>query len=348
MNTLFRLCCLLLALFIAPAWAVECYQNNAGGLTSVTATLPAFTIPNDAQIGKKIWESPDINITVYCQNASGWRIIETTEEVYAWVKLPELNGSDVLNNPYFTFGVTYNGADHEGIREGIPTHTCMDRYSDSSKAYHAPDCNGTTLQKNITFPARFRLYAKLKAFPPDDKTIYDFGPINVLQFDGQGQVDTSSTHNLRYYIDGLDNIHFLDCSVDIRIDPESQNVDFGQVISTLVATSPPRQPFSVSTVKDQAAGCTEQFDVTTSFYTDDTLYDATHLDMGNGLLMRILDTTTHRDVEYNQYAAFATYVPGESTTVVTHDYIAELTKNPTKDIEDGPFSKSLIIKINYQ
>ncbi|MGG1929179.1 hypothetical protein ABFY58_25420 [Enterobacter soli] len=87
--------------------------------------------------------------------------------------------------------------------------------------------------------------------------------------------------------------------------------------------------------------------MTTSFYTTDTLYDDTHLDMGNGLLMRINDQTGNYDIQYNQYQDFATYAPGTPDTV-THDYIAELTKNPGKDVVEGPFSKDLVIKVNYQ
>ena len=69
--------------------------------------------------------------------------------------------------------------------------------------------------------------------------------------------------------------------------------------------------------------------------------------MGNGLLMRINDKTINSDIVYNQYANFASYIPGSAATV-THNYIAELTKHPTKSLVEGPFSKDLIIKINYQ
>lgn len=46
----------------------------------------------------------------------------------------------------------------------------------------------------------------------------NFGIVNVLQFDGEGGANMSSNaKNLRYVITGLDNISFLDCSVDVRI-----------------------------------------------------------------------------------------------------------------------------------
>ncbi|MBV8041065.1 pilus assembly protein [Pluralibacter sp.] len=330
------------------AFAVDCYQNAKGGATAMTATLPTFTIPANTPPGQKVWESPDINVTVYCDNASGWSQNNQTEDIFAWIKLAAFNSDDVLNNPYLTFGVTYNGVDHEINGEGIDTRACLDKYEPYyAGIWHDPVCNGSTLQKDITFNARFRLYVKLKAMPTTDIT-WDLGKVNVLQFDGEGGANLlSNAKNLRYYIDGLDHIDFLDCSVDIRIYPENQIVDFGQVFENSIPTRPSQAPFSVSTIRDASAGCTEQFDVSTSFYTDDTLYDSKHLDMNNGLLMRITDKTTGGDIDYNQYQTFATYIPGQAAATVTHDYIAELTRKPGSTLTMGPFSKDVIVKINY-
>lgn len=189
---------------------------------------------------------------------------------------------------------------------------------------------------------------KLKAIPATSDTVYDFGSINVLQFDGSGGANLqSNAKNLRFNIDGLSNVRFLDCSVDIKVFPESQVVSFKQIDNSSIRTSPATEPFSISTIKDMSAGCTQQFDVQTSFYTDDVLYDATHLDMDNGLLLKIIDEEDHAAIEYNQYKAFTTYIPGQASDTITHEYTAELTKNPTKEVSIGPFSKDLIIKLNY-
>lgn len=338
---------LLLCSLSTSVWAVDCYQNASGGTTSYTAVLPPFAVPSNAAPGQKIWESSDINITVYCDNAINWTTQNPSEDVFAWVELSAFNSSDILNNPYFTFGVTYNGVDYEGIDVGIDTGMCLDRYEFTSGGYPNKKCNGSTVQKNVTFGARFRLYIKLKAFPANTDDTYDFGLINVLQFDGSEGANTrAGAKNLRYNIDGLNNIRFLDCNVDIKIYPESQNVNFGSIPIGSLLSSAITEPFSVSTIRDATAECSDQFDVTTSFYTDDILYDATHLDMGNGLLLRLIDKTANFDVQYNQYQEFASYSPGDHATV-THEYIAELTKDPAKEVDMGPFSKSMVIKINY-
>ncbi|EKS6888880.1 pilus assembly protein [Enterobacter bugandensis] len=338
---------LLLLLFSSSSWAVDCYQNHKGGATVYTANLPSFTVPSNAVVGSKIWESSDVNVTVYCDNASGWSKTNQTEDLFAWIKLSAKNSADVLNNPYFTFGVTYNGADHEMNDEGIDTGACLDKYEPYYDGiWHNPVCNGITMQKSITFPARFRLYVKLKAFPDDPDTVYNFGSVNVLQFDGEGGANlASNAKNLRYNIDGLDHVHFLDCGVDIQIFPENQIVDFGQVNNIDVNNQ--KAPFSVSTIRDATAACSQQFDVTMSFNTDD-LFDTSHVDMGNGLVMQIRDETLGQDILMNTYYPFATYFPDGRASIVTHNYMAKLTKNPNREVEVGPFSKDIILKINYE
>ncbi|ECG8517572.1 pilus assembly protein [Salmonella enterica subsp. salamae] len=347
MKTIILLLCSLFFWISSSAWAVNCYQNTKNGLTTINNTLPSFTIPSNAVLGSKIWESSDINVTVYCDDAAGWTQNNQTEDIFAWIKLSAKNSSDVLNNPYFIFGVTYNGADHEGINEGIDTGVCLDKYKQLYDGlWYDPVCNGSTLQKNITFQARFRLYVKLKGFPADPDAVYNFGKVNVLQFDGEGGANlTPNAYNLKYNIDGLDHVHFLDCGVDIQIFPESQVVDFGHVNNVDVWSQ--KASFSVSTIRDATAECSQQFDVTMSFNTDD-LYDTSNVDMGNGLLMQIRDETLGKDLLMNTYYPFATYYPNSSANTVTHNYTAKLKKNPGRGIEVGPFSKDIVLKINYQ
>ncbi|UGD64099.1 fimbrial protein [Escherichia coli] len=348
MITLFRLLAILCLFYNVSVYAVNCYQDQRGGNTQIRGTLPSFRIPENAQPGQKIWESDDVNVTVYCDNATGWRADDPAENIYAWIKMPAINSADILNNPYLTFGVTYNGVDYEDSDVGIDTFACLDKYEQYyGGIYHDPVCNGSTLQKNVTFNARFRAYVKFKARPAVDQT-WDFGVVNVLQFDGEGGANLAADNkNLRYIIDGLNNILFLDCSVDVRIFPESQIVNFGQISANSIATYRPKAAFSVSTIKDVAADCTEQFDVVTSFYTTDTLHDDTHLEMGNGLLMRITDQKTQEDIKFNKYKRFTTYIPGQTGVMVTRDYQAELSQKPGETLVYGPFKKDLIVKINY-
>ncbi len=171
MITLFRLLAILCLFYNVSVYAVNCYQDQRGGNTQIRGTLPSFRIPENAQPGQKIWESDDVNVTVYCDNATGWRADDPAENIYAWIKMPAINSADILNNPYLTFGVTYNGVDYEDSDVGIDTFACLDKYEQYyGGIYHDPVCNGSTLQKNVTFNARFRAYVKFKARPAVDQT----------------------------------------------------------------------------------------------------------------------------------------------------------------------------------
>ncbi len=343
----------LLCLFSSSAWAMDCYKDSLGGQSLVTTTLPTFTVPANAPAGQKIWESGDLLVTVYCDHATRDSTKPVSqdpwsEHVYAYI-LDSFHNTDSLmtNNPYLAFGVTYNGIDYDIPDIKIDTVACLDKQDDKWGDYQEAACNGVTIQKNVTFSVRFRLYVKLKAIPKEQFD-YTFPSVTVLTFDGSGGINTlSNAKNLHYDITGLSNIHFLDCGVDIRIYPENQIVNFGQFTESAVNANAVTSPFSISTIRDATAGCSEQFDVTTSFYTTDTLYDNTHLDMGNGLLMRLIDKT-NGDVTYNQYLPFATYHPDDTETTLTHDYTAELTRKPGEAVIPGPFSKDIIVKINYQ
>lgn len=353
MKRIFFAAITLFCLFSSSAWALNCYKDSKGGASLVTTTLPPFTVPANAPAGQKIWESGDLLVTVYCDNATRDHTKPVdqdpwSENIYAYI-LDSFHNTDSLmtNNPYLAFGVTYNGIDYDIPDIKIDTGACLDKKEDFYGEYKVAACNGTTIQKNVTFTVRFRLYVKLKAIP---KAQFDFTfpSVTVLTFDGVGGINVMpSAKNLHYDIAGLSNIHFLDCGVDIRIYPENQIVDFGQFTESAVSTRALTSPFSISTIRDATAGCSEQFDVTTSFYTTDTLYDDTHLDMGNGLLMRLIDKA-NGDVIYNQYLPFATYHPDDTVTTQTHDYTAELTHKPGEAITLGPFSKDIIVKINYQ
>ncbi|AEN62957.1 putative fimbrial adhesin [Enterobacter soli] len=342
----------VIGLFSTSTWAVDCYQNNHGGAALVNTTITPFTVPENTPVGKKVWESGDITVTVYCDNSSydpNNPDHIRHENIYAYI-LDSFHNTDgsLTNNPYLAFGVTYNGVDYDIPDTNFNTGACVDSHNDETGTTNATDCNGSSFVEHVQFSVRFRLYVKLKKLPPQQHEEYTFPPITVLTFDGAGGINTlQGAKNLHYTIDGLTNIDFLDCSVNIKIYPENQTVDFGSVLIGAIASQPSRATFSISALKDTEADCTEKFDVTTSFYTTDTLYDDTHLDMGNGLLMRINDQTGNYDIQYNQYQDFATYAPGTPDTV-THDYIAELTKNPGKDVVEGPFSKDLVIKVNYQ
>ncbi len=105
------------------------------------------------------------------------------------------------------------------------------------------------------------------------------------------------------------------------------------------------ETFSVVMTKDPGAACTEQFNILGSFFTTDILSDYSHLDMGNGLLLKIF----HKDgtaTEFNRFSQFASF-SSSSAPSVTAPFRAELSANPAETVVEGPFSKDVILKITY-
>ncbi|WP_249420682.1 hypothetical protein [Escherichia fergusonii] len=152
----FRLLAILCLFFNVSSYAVDCYQNERFGNIEINKPMPAFKVPQDAKPGQKIWESDDIATTVFCNRAVNWSESNPYENVHAWIKIADFNDPSVINNPYLTFGVTYNGQDYEGNNQGIDTGYCLDRPSPYQIVTNT--CTNTgVLQREITFNARFRV-----------------------------------------------------------------------------------------------------------------------------------------------------------------------------------------------
>jgi hypothetical protein len=68
---------------------------------------------------------------------------------------------------------------------------------------------------------------KNQSMPPHGY-VSSLGDYIVVQFDGKGGVNQmSDAKNLKYHINGLQNITVLDCGATFSIYPENQEIDFG-------------------------------------------------------------------------------------------------------------------------
>lgn len=192
---------------------------------------------------------------------------------------------------------------------------------------------------------RFRLYVKIKAMPPHGYTS-TLGDYIVVQFDGKGGVNQMvDAKNLKYHVNGLNNIVVLDCGATFSIYPENQEIDFGTFSARDIVNQVTRKrTFSVRTTKVQDAQCSDGFKMDSSFYTDATLTsNDTALLIGNGLKLRILnDTEPYTFNRYKEYADFT-----GSTLQYEQTYTAELSRVDGEAIRSGPFETIVLFKINY-
>ena len=341
---------LLSALPLKEALALNCYLGGSGGPVEETKTISPFAIPSNAQVGQKIWESDDIKIPVTCDNnvTSGFK----PEDVFAWV-----NPYPAATDPYYELGVTYEGIDYDatGQPNGVDTRQCLD--NDNITIY-TPDqirqmgwenriCSGNPDDIHITrtFVARLRLFVRIKAMPPHGY-VSSLSDYIVVQFDGKGGVNQmADAKNLKYHINGLQNITVLDCGAPFTIYPENQEIDFGTFSARDIVNQGTRtRTLSVKTSKVQDAQCSDGFKIDSSFYTDSELTASdTALLIGNGLKLRILNgTQPYTFNQYDEYADFTGSVLHFETT-----YTAELSRAEGKGIDSGPFETVVLFKINY-
>ncbi|WP_348957777.1 type 1 fimbrial protein [Enterobacter cloacae complex sp. Mu1197] len=346
--------CLFLLLFallpVREALALDCYLGVSGGPVEETKTISPFAIPSNAQVGEKIWESDDIKVPVTCDHNTTSNFEK--EDIYAWVN-PYPSASD----PYYELGVTYEGIDYDatGQPNGVDTSQCLDNkqitiYTPAQiqqMGWENRICSGNAndIHTSRTFIVRFRLYVRIKVMPPHGY-VSTLGDYIVVQFDGKGGVNQmSDAKNLKYHINGLNNITVLDCGATFSIYPENQEIDFGTFSARDIMNQGKRtRTFSVRTTKIQDAECSDGFKMDSSFYTNETLSEEdTALLIGNGLKLRILNGT--QPYTFNRYDEYADFTG--STLQYEQTYTAELTPVPGKAIQSGPFETVVLFKINY-
>ena len=309
-----------------PAWAMDCYAEHEGGNTVVIGYVPRISIPSDGKKGDKIWQSSEYFMNVFCNNAlPGPSPGEEYPSAWANIMMLLASGQDFYNQNSYTFGVTYNGVDYDSTSPlPIAAPVCIDIKGAGTfgNGYKKPAvCSGgPEPQLSVTFPVRVQLYIKLaknankvnkKLVLPDEYIALEFKGMS-----GAGAIEVDK--NLTFRIRGLNNIHVLDCFVNVDLEPADGVVDFGKINSRTIKNTSVSETFSVVMTKDPGAACTEQFNILGSFFTTDILSDYSHLDIGNGLLLKIF----HNDgtaTEFNRFSQFASF-SSSSAPVMTPTY----------------------------
>ena len=340
----------LLFIPLKAALALDCYFGNAGGPVEKSEGILPFAVPSNARPGDKIWESDDIKIPVYCDNNTNGNF--ESEHVYAWV-----NPYPGVQDRYYQLGVTYNGVDYDASKgkSSIDTTQCIDSknidiYTPEqiiAMGWQSKLCSGDpeNIYKKRTFIARMRLYVKIREMPPHDYQ----SPLSdyiVVQFDGKGGINEDpGAKNLKYHIQGLENIRALDCSVNFSIEPANQMIDFGRFNVLDIRRHNMTKTFSIQTTKSQNSQCTDGFKVSSSFYTEETLVEEDKaLLIGNGLRLRLLDENAS-PYAFNKYTEYADFT--SDMLIYKQTYTAELSSITGTPIQPGPFDTVVLFKINY-
>ncbi|EON4402214.1 hypothetical protein ACLIK2_004434, partial [Shigella sonnei] len=236
-----------------PVWAMDCYAEHEGGNTVVIGYVPRISIPSNGKKGDKIWQSSEYFMNVFCNNALP---APSPGEEYpsAWTNIMMFlpGGQDFYNQNSYIFGVTYNGVDYDSTApNAIAAPECIDIKGAGTFNNHyknpAVCSGGPEPQLSVTFPARVQLYIKLaknanrvnkNLVLPDEYIALEFKGMS-----GAGAIEVDK--NLTFRIRGLNNIHVLDCFVNVALEPADGVVDFGKINSRTIKNTSVSETFSV-------------------------------------------------------------------------------------------------------
>ncbi|WP_458309826.1 fimbrial protein [Providencia sp. CRPN18878] len=306
---------LLLAFFSTRVFALDCVEYGTGEVIKPAVPVGQLAIPSDTPANTVIWQSNPMTVTVYCDNVIG-------------------NAVDVV---HMYFNPTYQklgtglllGANYKGIQ--------LERNQQSVSLGTKPIRKG----QSVTVTVTFSLYIKVTGVVPPSGNYTGDNQFTVFQFDGSGGINfTPGAKNLRYAISGLKGIRFLKCGAEIKVYPESQQIDFGQLMITdLNQGKEFKKEFQLQAAK---RGCLDNFSMNVSFETTDNLNGDYAIDLKNGTNLTIFDDQGDR-VKFNYFQFFGSLPTG--STSITRTYNASVKK--VSAVKTGPFNASTIVRINY-
>lgn len=307
---------LFLFAFISPkTFALDCVEKGTGAVEKPAVPVGQLAIPADTTAGSIIWQSDPLTVTVYCDNVLGNAV--DVVHMYFNPKSQTL-GTGLL------LGANYQGQQLEKNEQRVNLGTKPIRRGES-----------------VTVTVTFTLYIKVTGFVPPSGNYTGDNQFTVFQFDGSGGINhTSGAKNLKYSITGLRGIRFLKCGADIKVYPESQQIDYGQLMITELNQGKEfKKDFQIQAVK---RGCLDNFSMNINFETTDPLNGEYAIDLKNGTNLIISDDKAEK-IKFNYFQFFGTLPLGR--TSITRDYSATVKKAGT--VKTGPFSASTIVRINY-
>ncbi|RBQ33799.1 hypothetical protein C2125_13065 [Rahnella aquatilis] len=306
----------IMLLFSRSALALDCVEKGTGIVDKLPIPVGQLAIPANVPPGTKVWESNDITVTAYCDNVLGSSI----DVVHFYFNPKSQSIGEGLR-----LGVSYNGQELEQDQQRTST-------------------NSPPIQRggSVTLDVTFRLYIKVTGTPPSTGYYLGADQFTVFQLDGSGSVNnTPGAKNLKYNLSGLQGVRFLACGSDLKVYPESQILNFGEIQSTMLSRSAGVSlPFAIRAVKQ---GCLDNFSLQAEFSTASPLLDNTAIDLANGAKLMLFNEQ-QQAIAFNRYDDFAQL---NNVNEVTKNFTARVSAIPGRELSLGQFEASVIVKINY-
>lgn len=305
----------IFAFFSPKTFALDCVEAGTNIVNKPAIPVGQLAIPADIPNGAIIWQSNPMTVTVYCDNVLG-SVVDVVH-MYFNPKSQTLGAGLLL-------GANYQGQQLEQNEQRVNLGT-----------------NPIRKGQSVTVTVTFNLYIKVTGIVPPSGNYSGDDQFTIFQFDGSGGINvTPGAKNLKYSVSGLRGIRFLKCGADIKVYPESQQIDFGQLMITdLNQGREFKKDFQIQAVK---RGCLDNFSMNINFETTAPTIGEYAIDLKNGTTLTLLDDQSS-PIRLNYFQFFGTLPLGSTT--VTRDYSAIVKKAGT--VSTGPFSASTIVRINY-
>lgn len=321
-----------LAMLPALSHALACMPADGSTNPMITESIGStVAVPVTEASNKAIWHSSPRSVSVNCyKDHDGLR---DAENVYFY---PNPRGDGVPQG--VQFGVVYNNVTYyqtQKIDTGKRIPACP-------KPTAIGNCPKVRVDLNFTVEI-----ATKTPYPPSGSV--GKNEFQVLQFDGVGGINDRPNSNVVYKLVGLSNIRFIQCAVEVRLDPASNTLDFGRIVKSTKGLVPtlPRKDFRLNLVKT----CDDPVKIN-GFFTgkngsNDT-YTATLVkkkdgsDSGLGLQLFFSDG---RQIPFGRTEFLADFKLGDRQKTVPM-YGTIVPTNMGK-VEEGPFQGTVNIDLDY-
>lgn len=212
------------------SWALACFAGagigawNGNNTQVETITQPILVPKGITKANTTLWRSQTFKTTFTCFDDWAYRRVENAK-LY-WDPQNKLSSID----PSIQVGITIDGVDYPltyrlnkdiGLATQYPIHifNCRSNFT----------IRGCATPKTLT--VSYSIFVKATgAAPPSDGRIKNFERYSLFQVDGFAALNSKPNSNFNLYIQGLNNIQFVECNPEVTVKGTSYNtIDFGTI-----------------------------------------------------------------------------------------------------------------------
>lgn len=224
--------CLLgcMSVITQRSWALACFAGSGSSAWNGTniqveaITQPILVPKGIIKANTTLWRSQNFKTTFTCFD--DWAYGQPENAKLYWDPQNKLKNVD----PSIQVGITIDGIDYPltyGLNRniGLATQLPISIYNCRSSWNFRGCATSRTISVN------YSIFVKSTGIsPPSDGRIKNSERYSIFQVDGFASLNSKPNSNFNLYIQGLNNIKFVDCNPQVTIQGTSANtIDFGSI-----------------------------------------------------------------------------------------------------------------------